>query len=40
MYKILIVDDDKEICDLIQKSLINEGIDSDYCYSGSEALKK
>lgn len=40
MYKILIVDDDKEICDLIQKSLINEGIDSDYCYSGSGALKK
>ena len=40
MYKILIVDDDKELCNLIKQSLIHEEIDADYCYSGTSALKK
>lgn len=40
MYKTLIVDDDKELCNLIKQSLIHEGIDADYSYSGSSALKK
>lgn len=40
MFKTLIVDDDKELCNLIKQSLIHEGIDADYCYSGTSALKK
>ena len=40
MFKTLIVDDDKELCNLIRQSLIHEGIDADYCYSGNSALKK
>ena len=40
MFKTLIVDDDKELCNLIKQSLIHEEIDADYCYSGTSALKK
>ncbi|SNS87894.1 DNA-binding response regulator, OmpR family, contains REC and winged-helix (wHTH) domain [Anaerovirgula multivorans] len=37
-YKILIIDDDKELCSLIKQSVGTESIDSDYCYSGIDGL--
>lgn len=40
MYKVLIVDDDKDLCALIKQSLIYEKIKADYCYSGVSALSK
>lgn len=38
MHKILIIDDDKELCTLIKKSVLSENIDSDFCYSGKDGL--
>lgn len=38
--KILIVDDEKEIADLIEVYLKNEGYETVKCYSGSQALEK
>ncbi len=35
---ILVIDDDKELCALIRKSLVNESIKVEYCYSGAEGL--
>lgn len=35
---ILVIDDDKELCALIRKSLVNESINVEYCYSGAEGL--
>lgn len=40
MYKVLVVDDDKELCRLIKKSLIHENIWADYSYSGFDAIEK
>ncbi|HBM4377768.1 TPA: response regulator transcription factor [Enterococcus faecium] len=40
MCKILIVDDDKELCKLIRRSVIHENIEAEYCYSGLFAIKK
>ncbi len=37
-YNILVIDDDKELCTLIRKSVVNEKINADYCYSGTEGL--
>lgn len=39
MEKILIVDDEKEIADLLQLYLKNDNYDTRVCYNGSEALK-
>ena len=39
MHKILIIDDDKELCILIQKSILSENIEADFCYSGKDGLK-
>lgn len=39
MYKILIIDDDKELCDLIKRSILPENIEADYCTSGKTGLK-
>lgn len=36
--RILIIDDDKELCALIKQSVTAENIDSDYCYSGIDGL--
>lgn len=36
--KILIIDDDKELCALIKKCAATENIDADCCYSGAEGL--
>jgi len=40
MNRILIIDDDKELCDLIKKSIIQENIEADCCYCGKLGLKK
>lgn len=37
-YNVLIIDDDKELCALIQQSISKEQINSDYCYSGKDGL--
>jgi len=38
--KILIVDDEKDLCEILQFNLMSEGFDIDVAYSGEEALKK
>lgn len=40
MNKILIIDDDKELCTLIKQSVLTENIDADYCYLGKAGLEK
>ncbi|MBS5784337.1 MAG: response regulator transcription factor [Clostridium sp.] len=37
-YKILVIDDDKELCALIKQSVAVESIDADHCYSGADGL--
>lgn len=37
-YKILVIDDDKELCALIKQSVAIESIDADHCYSGADGL--
>ncbi len=39
-YKLLIIDDDKELCTLIQRSVLSENIDADFCTSGKAGLAK
>lgn len=36
--RILIIDDDKELCALLQKNVQAEDIEADNCYSGKEGL--
>ncbi len=36
--RVLIIDDDKELCVLIKQSVAADNIDSDHCYSGALAL--
>ena len=38
MNRILIIDDDKELCVLIRQSVLQEGIEADCCYSGKSGL--
>ncbi len=38
MNRILIIDDDKELCALIKQSVLQESIVADYCYSGRSGL--
>jgi len=38
--KILIVDDDRSICEILEFNLLNEGYQVECAYSGEEALKK
>ena len=38
--KILIVDDDRNICEILEYNLRNEGFNVEYAYSAEEALKK
>lgn len=40
MHKILIIDDDRELCALIQQSVLSEHIEADCCYSGKSGLEK
>ena len=39
-YRILIVDDEKDLCEILQFNLESEGFDIDIAHSGEEALKK
>ena len=39
-YKILIIDDDKELCMLIRRSILSENIEADYCNTGREGLAR
>ena len=34
-YKVLIIDDDKELCMLIRRSILSENIEADYCKRGA-----
>ena len=40
MNRILLIDDDKELCALIKKSVLQENIETDCCYRGKEGLIK
>lgn len=40
MNKILIIDDDKELCVLIKRSVLSENIEADFCNTGKEGLQK
>ena len=40
MNNILIIDDDKELCTLIKRSVISEDIEADFCITGKEGLKQ
>ena len=40
MNKVLIIDDDKELCTLIKRSIQSERIDDDFCNTGKEGLRK
>lgn len=40
MNRILIIDDDRELCILIKRSIISENIEADFCNSGKEGLQK
>lgn len=39
MHKILIVDDDKDLCALLKKAVTAEQIEADYCYTGKKAME-
>jgi DNA-binding response OmpR family regulator len=39
-YKILVVDDEKDLCEILQFNLSSEGFDIEVAYSGEEALNK
>ena len=38
MNKILIIDDDRELCALIKRSVQAENIEADFCNTGKEGL--
>ena len=40
MNKILIIDDDRELCALIKRSVQTENIAADFCNTGKEGLQK
>lgn len=40
MNKVLIIDDDKELCTLIKRNIQSERIDADFCNTGKEGLRK
>lgn len=40
MNKVLIIDDDKELCVLIKRSVLSEDIEADFCNTGKEGLQK
>ena len=40
MNKVLIIDDDKELCALIKRSVLSEDIEADFCNTGKEGLRK
>jgi len=38
--KILIVDDEEDLCEILQFNIESEGFETDVAYSAEEALKK
>ena len=40
MNKILIIDDDRELCALLKRSILSENIEADCCSTGKEGLRK
>ena len=40
MNKILIIDDDRELCALIKRSVQSENIEADFCNTGKEGVQK
>ncbi|CAI3656738.1 Stage 0 sporulation protein A homolog [Clostridium neonatale] len=38
MNNVLIIDDDKELCTLIKRSVLSEDIEADFCNTGKEGL--
>ena len=40
MNKILIIDDDRELCALMKRSVQSEHIEADFCNTGKEGLQK
>ena len=38
MNKVLIIDDDKELCALIKRSVLSEDIEADFCNTGKERI--
>lgn len=40
MNTILIIDDDRELCALIKRSVLSENIEADFCNTGKEGLQK
>ena len=40
MNKVLIIDDDRELCALIKRSVLEEGIEADCCYFGESGMEK
>lgn len=40
MNRILVIDDDRELCDLIRKSVVKEGLEADCCFCGKAGLDK
>ena len=40
MNRILIIDDDRELCALIKHSVQSENIEADFCTAGKEGLQK
>ena len=40
MNSVLIIDDDKELCVLIKRSVLSEDIEADFCNTGKEGLQK
>ena len=40
MNRILIIDDDRELCALIKRSVQSENIEADFCNTGKEGLQK
>jgi DNA-binding response OmpR family regulator len=40
MNRILVIDDDRELCDLVKKSVSQESIEADCCYSGKSGLRQ
>ena len=40
MNRILVIDDDKELCALIQRCILTENIEADCCCGGREGLER
>ena len=38
MDRVLIIDDDRELCALVQRALVAAGVDADCCHSGQSGL--